>query len=179
MCIESIIVTSYDSKTKNKFLHNKVFYDEELKQGLMFPYNSGIFNRCYDITGNHLQNIVLIYNQIQPGTYINVKILGGCVFTINGKIKEYIISVKCSQDMPHDIFDIKNFKLEQIKSFIVNYNKSKNNRVEFNRFINAERGMILYRDCVIRYNRTIEDDENKENNNVNLVMENRHIFGNN
>lgn len=169
MCIESIIITSYGSLIKNKFLHNRIFFDKELEKGLIYPYNEGIFKRCYDTNGRYLKNIVLLYNKITPGSYINVKIIGGCTFKINDIIQDYMISVPCSIEYPNNIFELKSYKLEEIKSFILNYNKSKNERIVFDGFIVSESANRFYNDSIIRYNRT----EEKENNTESYVKLNR------
>lgn len=161
MCIESIIITTYGSIIKNKFLHSRIFFDEELEKGLIYPYNEGIFTNCLDNNGNYLKNIILLYNKINPGIYINVKIIGGYTYNLNGNIIDNIISVKCSTDQPDTIFDLNSYKLEEIKSFVINYHKSKNERIEFNGFIDMRDANDLYKDSKIRKYRFL--NENKEN----------------
>ena len=93
MCIESIILTSYGSVVKNKFLRGRIFFDEEFEKDLIYPYNEGIFTKTYDISGGYLKNIVLLHDVINPGVYVNIKIIGGLTFKINGQINEYIIFI--------------------------------------------------------------------------------------
>lgn len=162
MCIESIIITSYGSTIKNKFLRGRIFFSEVLEEGLIFPYNEGIFKQCYDNNGQYLKNIILVYNKLTCSTYINVKIIGACTFTVNGEINDCILSVPCLVNNPDNIFQLKGYKLEEIKSFITNYHKSKGDRIEFNGFIEAVVANDLYKNSVIRYRRLSEEEE-KEN----------------
>ncbi len=152
MCKQTKIVTPYKSNIKYYFTNGEIHFSKILPENLIFPYNTGVFEKTLSIRNNPLKNIIVFKHSLHPGTFIDSKIIGGFTYTDNNGLHQRIISVPCQIDV-EDIQHVKSFVLDEIKFFFKSYNNLKKNKISFGNFINKEQSEDIYEDSKIRWNK--------------------------
>ncbi len=175
MCRQTIIVTPYNSNVKYYFTSGQIHFSKILPENLIFPYNTGVFEKTLSIRNNPLKNIIVFKHSLYPGTFIDSKIIGGFTYTDNTGLHQRIISVPCHVDI-EDIQYIKSFVLDEIKFFFKSCNNLKKNKISFGNFINKEQSEDIYEDSKIRWKKlfihsfSLEDDNDLDNSdNVSII----------
>ena len=157
MCKNSKIITPYKSNIKYYHTEGKIFFSKVLPEGLTYPYNVGIFENTLSITMKSLKNIIVFKHSLQPGTFIESKILGGFTYTDETGIHQRIISVPCHYEQD-TIMNLKSFVLDEIKFFFTScYNLSKK-KMTFGNFISKEDAEDIYEDSKARWNKVFKEN---------------------
>lgn len=145
--------------------HIKYEYDKELNAlrcdrilhtPLKYFFNYGFIPNTLSGDGDPLDVVVLMEDELIPGSYIKCKILG-CLETYDDDGDDpKLIACPISKIDPtfkniNNISDLKQHTLDKLKYFFMHYKDLENKKVNVKNYINNESALQIYNDSVSNF----------------------------
>lgn len=137
-----------DEKTGRLKL-NRVLYS-----AMGYPTEYGIIENTLAGDGDPLDILVIATEPTYPGCIVSARVVGYLEMYDGGKEDYKVISVVDSDpryNEIHELHDIPEFTLEEIKNFFQNYKQLENTTVEVGEYFNKEEALKLIEECKNRY----------------------------
>lgn len=139
-----------DEKTGRLKL-NRVLYS-----AMGYPTEYGIIENTLAGDGDPLDILVIATEPTYPGCIVPARVVGYLEMYDGGKEDYKVISVVDSDpryNEIHELHDIPEFTLEEIKNFFQNYKQLENTTVEVGEYFNKEEALKLIEECKNRYSK--------------------------
>lgn len=139
-----------DEKTGRLKL-NRVLYS-----AMGYPTEYGIIENTLAGDGDPLDILVIATEPTYPGCIVPARIVGYLEMYDGGKEDYKVISVVDSDpryNEIHELHDIPQFTLEEIKNFFQNYKQLENTTVEVGEYFNKDEALKLIEECKNRYSK--------------------------
>ena len=137
-----------DEKTGRLKL-NRVLYS-----AMGYPTEYGIIENTIAGDGDPLDILVIATEPTYPGCIVPARVVGYLEMYDGGKEDYKVISVVDSDpryNEIHELHDIPEFTLEEIKNFFQNYKQLENTTVEVGDYFNKDEALKLIDECKKRY----------------------------
>ena len=137
-----------DEKTGRLKL-NRVLYS-----AMGYPTEYGIIENTLAGDGDPLDILVIATEPTYPGCVVAARVVGYLEMYDGGKEDYKVISVVDSDpryNEIHELHDIPEFTLEEIKNFFQNYKQLENTTVEVGEYFDKEEALKLIEECKNRY----------------------------
>ncbi len=137
-----------DEKTGRLKL-NRVLYS-----AMGYPTEYGIIENTLAGDGDPLDILVIATEPTYPGCIVSARVVGYLEMYDDGKEDFKVISVVDSDpryNEIHELHDIPEFTLEEIKNFFENYKQLENTTVVVGEYFNKEEALKLIEECKNRY----------------------------
>ena len=145
--------------------HIKYEYDKELNAlrcdrilhtPLKYFFNYGFIPNTLSGDGDPLDVVVLMEDELIPGSYIKCKILGCLETSDDDGDDPKLIACPISKIDPtfkniNTITDLKQHTLDKLKYFFMHYKDLENKKVNVKNYINNESALQIYNDSVSNF----------------------------
>ena len=134
---------------------NALRCDRVLHTPFKYFFNYGFIPNTLSGDGDPLDVVVLMEDELLPGSYIKCKILG-CLETFDDDGNDpKLIACPISKIDPsfksiHNITDIKQHTLNKLKYFFMHYKDLENKKVQVGDYLDNEKAIIIYKSSKIQ-----------------------------
>ena len=145
----SLVKYELDEVTK------RIRCDRILSTPTPYPFNYGYFPDTLSSDGDPLDAILILDQPLYPGTIIQVRIIGGVDMVDNGENDPKVLVVPIDHkptDYITDLNELEQYKLNEIKWFLLHYKDLENKTVKINGLYNKLEAESLYDSSVIKFN---------------------------
>ena len=153
--VEAVIEIPYRSRNKYEEDENgQIKLNRVLYSAMGYPTEYGTIEGTLAPDGDPLDILVIATEPTYPGCIVPARVVGYLDMSDNGKGDYKLISVvDCDPryDNIHELEDVPEFTLSEIKNFFENYKQLQNIKVEVRAFHNKEEALKLYEDCKKAY----------------------------
>lgn len=161
---EIVIEIPVNSNLKYEYCHETghLRLDRVLHTSMTYPGNYGYFPNTLSGDGDPLDAILLMNSPLQPGTYVNVRIIGALITKDENGMDEKILVVPTNDIDPHfkhilNYTDLEDIYLEKIEHFFKNYKNLESNKwCTTNGYVDNTNAIQIYNDSIINYNESIK-----------------------
>ena len=154
--VEAVIEIPYRSRNKyEEDEDGKIKLNRVLYSAMGYPTEYGTIEKTLAPDGDPLDILVIATEPTYPGCIVPARVVGYLDMSDDGKGDYKLISVvDCDPryDNIHELDDVPEFTLSEIKNFFENYKQLQNIKVEVRGFHNKEEALKLYEDCKKAYN---------------------------
>jgi inorganic pyrophosphatase len=154
--VEAVIEIPYRSRNKyEEDEDGKIKLNRVLYSAMGYPTEYGTIEKTLAPDGDPLDILVIATEPTYPGCIVPARVVGYLDMSDDGKGDYKLISVvDCDPryDNIHELEDVPEFTLSEIKNFFENYKQLQNIEVEVRGFHNKEEALKLYEDCKKAYN---------------------------
>ncbi len=154
--VEAVIEIPYRSRNKyEEGEDGKIKLNRVLYSAMGYPTEYGTIEKTLAPDGDPLDILVIATEPTYPGCIVPARVVGYLDMSDDGKGDYKLISVvDCDPryDNIHELEDVPEFTLSEIKNFFENYKQLQNIEVEVRGFHNKEEALKLYEDCKKAYN---------------------------
>ena len=133
----------------------KIKLNRVLYSAMGYPTEYGTIEKTLAPDGDPLDILVIATEPTYPGCIVPARVVGYLDMSDDGKGDYKLISVvDCDPryDNIHELSDVPEFTLSEIKNFFENYKQLQNIEVEVRGFHGKEEALKLYEDCIKAYN---------------------------
>ena len=153
--VEAVIEIPYRSRNKyEEDEDGKIKLNRVLYSAMGYPTEYGTIEKTLAPDGDPLDILVIATEPTYPGCIVPARVVGYLDMSDDGKGDYKLISVvDCDPryDNIHELSDVPEFTLSEIKNFFENYKQLQNIEVEVRGFHNKEEALKLYEDCKKAY----------------------------
>ena len=153
--VEAVIEIPYRSRNKyEEDEEGKIKLNRVLYSAMGYPTEYGTIEKTLAPDGDPLDILVIATEPTYPGCIVPARVVGYLDMSDGGKGDYKLISVvDCDPryDNIHELSDVPEFTLSEIKNFFENYKQLQNIEVEVRGFHNKEEALKLYEDCKKAY----------------------------
>lgn len=154
--VEALIEIPLHSKNKYEVDEQtgRIKLDRVLYASMVYPTEYGIIEETLAPDGDPLDILVISDNPTFPGCLVPARVLGYLEMTDGGQIDYKLISVvDCDPryDDFHDLDELPNFILKEIKNFFDNYKVLQKVEVTTGRYHGKKDAMRIVKECRKRY----------------------------
>ena len=153
--VEAVIEIPYRSRNKyEEDEEGKIKLNRVLYSAMGYPTEYGTIEKTLAPDGDPLDILVIATEPTYPGCIVPARVVGYLDMSDDGKGDYKLISVvDCDPryDNIHELSDVPEFTLSEIKNFFENYKQLQNIEVEVRGFHNKEEALKLYEDCKKAY----------------------------
>ena len=154
--IEALIDIPLHSKNKYEVdeTTGRIRLDRVLYASMVYPAEYGIIERTLAPDGDPLDILVLCESPTFPGCCVPARVLGYLEMTDGGKVDYKLISVvDCDPRYAdyHDLSDLPDFILKEIKNFFENYKVLQKIEVTTGDYHGKHAAMKIIEECKARY----------------------------
>ena len=153
--VEAVIEIPYRSRNKyEEDEEGKIKLNRVLYSAMGYPTEYGTIEKTLAPDGDPLDILVIATEPTYPGCIVPARVVGYLDMSDDGKGDYKLISVvDCDPryDNIHELEDVPEFTLSEIKNFFENYKQLQNIKVEVRAFHNKEEALKLYEDCKKAY----------------------------
>ncbi|MCR5809690.1 MAG: inorganic diphosphatase [Clostridiales bacterium] len=138
----------------------RIRLDRVLYSAMIYPTEYGIIENTLAPDGDPLDILVICKDPTFPGCTVPARVLGYLMMTDSGKGDYKLISVvDCDPryENIHDLHDLPEFQLKEIKNFFSNYKVLQNVDVEVGEYYPKEEAIKIIDECRKRYVESISD----------------------
>ena len=152
------MVVEIPFRSRNKYERDektgRIKLNRVLYSAMGYPTEYGIIEGTLAGDGDPLDILVISTEPTYPGCIVPARVVGYLEMYDGGKEDFKIISVVDSDpryNEIHELYDIAEFTLEEIKNFFQNYKQLENTIVEVGEYFNKEEALKLIEECKNRY----------------------------
>lgn len=146
------------SGSKVKYEYDKesetMFVDRVLYSSVLYPHNYGFIPETIGEDGDPLDILVIMQEPVFPGCYLKAKVIGIMHMIDQGEVDDKIIAVHAHDPEYkhiHNLSDLPNHRLVEIKTFFNDYKKNENKHVDASHFSDKETALRIIEECHLKY----------------------------
>lgn len=154
--VEAIIEIPYRSRNKFEIDHKtgKVKLDRVLYSAMAYPAEYGYLEDTLALDGDPLDILVIGTEPTYPGCVVPARIIG-YLAVIDRGYEDYklisVVDVDPRYDNIHELGDLSEFMLDEIKNFFENYKALQKMEVKVGDYHNKEEALALIETCKKRF----------------------------
>ncbi len=162
--VEALIEIPLHSKNKYEKdeATGRIRLDRVLYASMVYPTEYGIIEGTLAPDGDQLDILVISDNPTFPGCIVPARVLGYLEMTDGGKLDYKLISVvDCDPryDDFHDLGELPDFILKEIKNFFDNYKVLQKVEVTTGKYHGKHAAMKIIEECRARYKEAKNDND--------------------
>ncbi len=152
------VVVEIPFRSRNKYERDeetgKLKLNRVLYSAMGYPTEYGIIENTLAGDGDPLDILVIATEPTYPGCIVPARVVGYLEMYDDGKEDYKVISVVDSDpryNEIHELKDIPEFTLEEIKNFFENYKQLENTKVKVGNYHSKEEALKIIKECKNRY----------------------------
>ena len=156
LVVEALIEIPLNSRNKYEVNHEtgRIHLDRVLYSAMIYPTEYGIIEGTLAPDGDPLDILVICKDPTFPGCIVPARVLGYLEMIDNGALDYKLISVvDCDPryDNVHQLSDLPDFELEEIRNFFENYKVLQGIEVTTGAYQKKKKAAKIIEECIERY----------------------------